>query len=120
MSDDPQNMERTLLRQPTPTWTEIRAELDHATKAYEYLSTGTFSTDPEVTKAMIDAADIHAKLAVHDKIEELSQTIKSCTNRLLDANAKLDQDVKTAAQHLHRDAAEIKQHLRLIHGEEAA
>lgn len=102
-----------------PTWHELRKRSEHADKAYEFLASAPFHGDAEMAKVMVDAARVHAELAIQDKLEELAQTIKFCTGQLLESNATLNENVKTAAQHLHADAKDLKAHLHLVH-EEAA
>lgn len=111
---------RDRLTEPRPSWGDLRKQSDHADKAYEFLNSAPFNGDPEVTKAMIRGAEVHAKLALHDKIEELAATIRFCTNQILDSNEKLNENVKTAARHLHADANDLKAHLRVVQDGEAA
>lgn len=118
MSDSAREL-RDGLTQPAPTWKELRQETDHADKAYEYLNSAPFNGDAEVVKHMIRAAEVHAQLALQDKLEELGQTVKFCTNAIIESNAQLNENVKTAASHLHRDAQSLERYLRVVR-EEAA
>jgi hypothetical protein len=95
MSDKPNDLGASVGRD-VPSWGEMRASTDHADKAYEYLNSAPFSGDPQVVKAMIEAATVHATLALHDKVEELTQTLKVVVNAQTETNAELSQTVKKA------------------------
>jgi hypothetical protein len=70
-----------------PTWAEMRARADHADDAYRFLSSAPFNGDAEMARVMVDAATVHATLALHDKVEELTQTIKRGVEQMIETNA---------------------------------
>lgn len=103
------------LHTSAPSWGELRADVNHGDKAYEFLNSAPFNHDPEVVRSMISAADVHARLFVADKIEELITAMRECTAQVLDGQRHL----YGKGEQLHRDAQELKQQLRVIRGEAA-
>jgi hypothetical protein len=95
MSDQPNDLGESIGRK-APSWGEMRANLNHFDKAYEYLNSAPFNGDPEVVKAMIQAADIHARIGLGDKLEELRETLKQTVAQAIESNAELSQTVKKA------------------------
>jgi hypothetical protein len=79
-----------------PTWAEMRARADHADDAYRFLSSAPFNGDADMAKVMVDAATVHATLALHDKVEELTQTIKRAVEQTIETNAELSDTIKKA------------------------
>jgi hypothetical protein len=79
-----------------PTWAEMRARADHADDAYRFLSSAPFNGDAEMARVMVDAATVHATLALHDKVEELTQTIKRGVEQMIETNAELSDTIKKA------------------------
>lgn len=118
MTADPYNLregesvqdfgERIKALHTAPSWGEMRAREDHADNAYRFLSSAPFNGDADMAKVMVDAATVHATLALHDKVEELTQTIKRVIGKQTEQNAELTRQVKRATDlreaHLRRVA----------------
>lgn len=119
MSDSARDLKRAMSEKP-PTWTEARADVHHGDKAYEYLASAKFNAgEPDMVKLYIESAHAHALLFLGDKVEEFITAMKACTEAVIESHATLDDHVQTAAQHLHRDARDLKAQLRVIQGEAA-
>lgn len=95
MSDRPEDLEDGMRRQ-APSWGELRAKVDHFDKAYEYLHSAPINGDPEVVKAMLQAADIHSRIGLGDRLEELNQTLKHIAGQAITTNAELSETIKKA------------------------
>lgn len=91
----------------------------HAAYAVEALVRVATGKDSREQDRDAEVAKAWASLSLRDKLDELAATVRTCSAQIIESQAKLDQDVKTAAQHLHKDAHDLKTHLRVIQGEAA-
>jgi hypothetical protein len=66
------------------------------TTRYRFLSSAPFNGDADMARVMVDAATVHATLALHDKVEELTQTIKRGVEQMIETNAELSDTIKKA------------------------
>jgi uncharacterized protein YhaN len=89
-------LERTKEQRTRPTWADLRKRNDHADKAYEFLSSAPFHGDADMARVMVDAATVHATLALHDKVDELCQALKHVGAQAIETNAELSATVKKA------------------------
>jgi hypothetical protein len=80
----------------TPSWAEMREQQNHAEAAYQFLASAPFHGDATMAKVMVDAATVHATLALHDKVEELCQTMKHVIGKQTETNAELMHEIKRA------------------------
>lgn len=91
----------------------------HADWAVDHLVKSNSTTDSRERELEVRLAQAYATLSLRDKLDELNATIKLAVSQVLGSQATLNENVKQAAQHLHRDAQELKRHLRVIEGEAA-
>src|SRR3954447_26461081 len=89
----------------------------HASYAVDALVRVASSSDSRERDREAVVAKAWASLSLRDKLDEINATVRLCTKQILESQAKLDQDIQTAAQHLHQDATDLKKHLRVIEGE---
>ena len=97
--------DRGQYREPSPTWTEARQSTDHADKAYEAMIQAKFAWQdgPELVAFYMDCAKVSAQLALVDKIEEITATLKEVANRQIDSAQDLDRTIQKATNALVRE-----------------
>jgi hypothetical protein len=91
----------------------------HASYAVEALVRVASSSDSREKDREAEVAKAWATLSLRDKLDEMVAVVRICTERIIDSQTTLDDHVQTAAQHLHKDAQDLKQRLRVIQGEAA-
>lgn len=108
----------TLNGQPSEHWRKHPSDY-HADCAIDAMGRSLNAVDTVEKNREMKAAETHALLSVRDALLEAVATAREIGEKVLASNQKLDEDIQTAAQHLHQDARELKAQLRVIQGEAA-
>lgn len=89
---------RDSFREPPQSFGDARKSTDHADKAYEFMTGAKFSAgdDPEARRMMMDCAKVHAHLAMMDKLEELTATLREIVTSQCDSMRELDATIQKA------------------------